>query len=40
MKDYDQLRKETIEAINEFHKAYPKHKESEMVTITDKHSEI
>ena len=30
MKDYKQLRQETINAINEFHKCYPNHKESEI----------
>lgn len=30
MKDYKQLRQETINAINAFHQCYPNNKESEM----------
>lgn len=30
MKDYNQLRQETINAINAFHQCYPSNKESEI----------
>ena len=34
MREYEQLRNETIEAINAFHQCYPNHKESEVPQMT------
>lgn len=30
MKEYDELRQETLEAIRQFHNRYPNHKESDL----------